>query len=86
MVDDIVTHKNMYIDSKKLTIQDGRDMEAKGTSRSQMMVLFGCLYLTGTLKGHHTNVTELWNSDGTETKILRDCMSYKIFLFFLCAV
>jgi hypothetical protein len=50
MVEDIVTHTNIYIESKRSTIKYCRDKEAKETSRAEIMALFGCLYLTGTKK------------------------------------
>ncbi|CAH2100889.1 unnamed protein product [Euphydryas editha] len=45
------------------------------------MAVFGALYMIGTKKGHHTNVLELWATDGTGMLLLRAPFSYKRFLF-----
>jgi hypothetical protein len=71
MVDDTVTHADIYIESERSTIQYCRDREAKETPKAEMVASFISLYLTGTKNGHHTNVIELWNSDGTRIEILR---------------
>jgi hypothetical protein len=52
-------------------VQYCKDREAKEISRAEMLALFECLYLMGTKKGHHTNVTEVWNLDGTGIEIFR---------------
>lgn len=50
------------------------------------MAYLGLLYLLAIKKLHHTNVKEIWTSDGTGITITRAVMSYKRFLFLTCCL
>lgn len=86
MIDDIVKYTNSYINIKKQSVEYTRDRDAKETSRTEMMALIGLLYLLGSKKLNHTNVLEIWTTDGTGIEIVRAVMSYKRFLFILRCV
>lgn len=81
MIDEIVNYTNVVIRGKGE--QFNRNRDCKETTREEFMALLGVLFLIGTKKGHHTNVRELWASDGSGMPILRAAMSYKRFLFLL---
>ena len=78
MIDKIIHCTNLQIECMKVKYK--RERDCKLTSREEIMALFGLLYLIGTKKGHHTNVEELWTSDGTGMDIVRSAMSYRRFL------
>ncbi|KAG8236658.1 hypothetical protein J437_LFUL014506 [Ladona fulva] len=76
MVEDIVKFTNLYIEHKCTEI-------GMPTSVTEILVLFGAVFLIAIKHGHHTNVLELWNPDGTGIIALRTIMSYRRFLFLL---
>lgn len=81
IVDEIVCCTNLYITQKVDRYTRMRDV--KETTREEYLALLGILFLIGTKKGSHTNVRELWATDGSGMPILRAAMSYKRFLFLL---
>lgn len=50
---------------------------------SEILALVGTLYLIGLKQSSHTNVSELWTTDGTGVPLLRCIMSSRRFLFLL---
>lgn len=50
---------------------------------AEILAVIGILYLIGLQQSGHTNVIDLWASDGTGMPILRTAMCYKRFLFLL---
>lgn len=60
-----------------------RDRDCNITSLAEMRAVIGMLYLIGLQQSGHTNVIDLWASDGTGIPILRAAMSYRRFLFLL---
>ncbi|KAG8234323.1 hypothetical protein J437_LFUL013063 [Ladona fulva] len=83
MVEDIVKFTNLYIERKCTEVNYSRDRDARVTSVTEILALFGALFLIAIKHGHHTNVLELWNPDGTGIIALRAIMSYRRFLFLL---
>lgn len=83
MVDDIIKYTNMYIESKRNTISYKRKRDCQNTTRCEILALIGTLFLIRTKKGSHTNVLELWATNGTGIQLLRAVMSYKRVLFLL---
>lgn len=83
MIEDIVKYTNTYIASKRISISYERERDCKDTTRCEILALIGILFLVGIKKGSHTNVLELWATNGTGIQILRAAMSYKRFLFLL---
>lgn len=83
MIDEIVKCTNIYIEYMKQFIVYTRDRDVKETTRTEIMALFGLLYLLGLKKLNHTNVLEIWTTDGSGMEIVRAVMSYKRFLFLL---
>lgn len=83
MIDEVVKCTNMYIQHKKTSVNYVKETDAKETTRDEIMALFGLLYILGTKKANHTNVSELWTTDGSGMQILRAVMSSKRFLFLL---
>lgn len=83
MIDEIVKCTNIYIEYMKQFIEYTRDRDVKETTPTEIMALFGLLYLLGLKKLNHTNVLEIWTTDGTGMEIVRAVMSYKRFLFLL---
>lgn len=81
MVDEIIYHTNSNI--KQKLDRYSRIRDARETTREEFLALLGLLFLIGTKKGHHTNVKELWASDGSGMPILRATMCYNRFLFLL---
>lgn len=79
MIDEIVECTNRHIMSIANNYE--RERDCKETNRSEIMALFGVLYLIGTKKGAHANVRELWATDGTGIPLIRAAMGYKRFLF-----
>ena len=75
MIDSIVLHTNKYIERMRAIVAHSRVRNIRETSTSEIMAVLRCLFLIGMRKGQHTNVLELWNSDGTEIEILRACMN-----------
>ena len=86
MIDEIVKFTNFYIGNKRATVNYERERDAKDTTRDEVLALLGLLYLIGVKKANHTNVTELWTTDGSGMEITRAIMSYKRFLFLLRCV
>lgn len=60
-----------------------RDRDCQETSMSEILALVGTLYLIGLKQSSHTNVSELWTTDGTGVPLLRCIMSSRRFLFLL---
>lgn len=83
MVDDIVKYTNIYIEYKRNAVSYERNRDCQDTTRCEILALIGTLFIIGTKKGSHTNVLELWATNGTGIQILRAVMSYKRFLFLL---
>ncbi|XP_055928585.1 piggyBac transposable element-derived protein 4-like [Argiope bruennichi] len=81
MIDEVIYCTNKYIQGVEAKYYQKPD--CKQTCRSEFMALMGLLYFIGTMKSQHTNVEQLWASDGTGIQILRAAMSYKRFLFLL---
>ncbi|KAG8233265.1 hypothetical protein J437_LFUL009975 [Ladona fulva] len=77
MVEDIVKFTNLYIGGKCTEVNYSRDRDARVTSVTEILALYGALFLIATKHGHHTNILELWNPDGTEIIALRAVMSYR---------
>ncbi|KAG8234317.1 hypothetical protein J437_LFUL013057 [Ladona fulva] len=86
MVEDIVKFTNLYIERKCTEVNYSRDRDARVTSVTEILALFGALFLIAIKHGHHTNVLELWNPDGTGIIAFRAVMSYRRFLFLLCCI
>lgn len=81
MLNTILRYTNLYINT--ISEKYGRDRDCLPTDRTELMALFGILYLIGLRKGNHANVQEIWASDGTGITIVRAAMSYRRFLFLL---
>ena len=81
IIAEIVKCTNKYMQG--IRHKFARERRCTETSRGEVMAMLGLLYLTGTRKGHHANIRELWTADGTVVQILRACMSYDRFLFLL---
>lgn len=83
MVDEIVRYTNIFIIRLRTGKKYLRERDCSETSKSEILALFGASVLIGIKHGHHTNVKELWNRDGTGIIALRALMSYNRFLFLL---
>ena len=81
MIEDITRFTNLYI----VSIQDSfqRERDAKQTTKDEMLAFIGLLFLCGVTRQSHTNVQDIWETDGTGIEIARACMSIKRFLFLL---
>ncbi|XP_069669317.1 piggyBac transposable element-derived protein 4-like [Periplaneta americana] len=86
IIDHIIRCTNLFIERKQIGTNFTRDRRFREVSRSEILALLGLLYLIGTKKGSHTNVLELWSSDGTGIQILRAYMSYDRFLQILRSI
>lgn len=84
MIEDIITFTNIHISSVQDNYQ--RERYAKLTTKDEIFALFGLLLLSGVKKQSHTNVQEIWETDGTGLEIFRACMSMKRFLFLLQSI
>lgn len=81
MIDEILHYTNQHIVS--IAHKFVRERDCLQSNRTEIMALFGVLYLIGTRKSGHANVRELWAKDGTGIPIIRAAMGYKRFLFLL---
>uniref|UniRef100_A0A1B6CEU0 PiggyBac transposable element-derived protein domain-containing protein n=1 Tax=Clastoptera arizonana TaxID=38151 RepID=A0A1B6CEU0_9HEMI len=81
MLDTILTYTNLYIDN--ISVKYTRERDCLPTTKTELMALFGVLYLLGLRKSNRANVQEIWASNGTGIQIIRAVMSYKRFLFLL---
>lgn len=61
MIDIIVHYTNKYIE----LIPDYERERDKKTTRTEILAVVGLLYLFGIKKANHTNVMEMWNTDGS---------------------
>ncbi len=86
IIDQVVHYTNIYIQRKRDEVNYSRERDGKLTSRSEIIALIGVLFLIGVKGGQHTNVCELWTTDGTGIMAVRSCMSSKRFLFLLRCV
>lgn len=81
MLNMMVQYTNIYIDS----IQDRftRERDAKKTDENEIKAFLGLLYLCGTHKSSHTNLKDLYATDGTGIDIFQKTMSRTRFLFLM---
>lgn len=84
LIDKIVEYTNIWIDLNKAEYV--RERDAKPTDKIEIKALLGLLYLAGLLKSSHTNLEDLWSSDGFGIEYFRLVMSIKRFKFLLRAL
>lgn len=81
LIEKIVQSTNALI-NKRIT-NFARERDCRPTDAKEIYALIGLLYLGGLYKSSHTNVKDLWSSDGTGMGIFHSTMSYKRFLLLL---
>ena len=81
MLDHITECTNIFITSIQVGFQ--RDTYAKITIKDELLAYIGLLFLSGVMKGNHTNLSDLWETDGTGIEEFRACMNIKRSLFLL---
>lgn len=80
----IVAYTNIWIRNKRDNYS--RDRDAKDVDIVELRAVIGLLYLAGTLKENHTNLKDLWASDGTGVERFRLTVSLSRFTFLLRAI
>nr|XP_012230277.1 PREDICTED: uncharacterized protein LOC105676739 [Linepithema humile] len=83
MLDEIITGTNLLIKRRRLSRTYSRCRDLNETTRTELLAVFGLLYLVGMKRASHTNLLELWADDGTGLEICRSTMNYRRFLFLL---
>lgn len=63
-----------------------RERDCQDTNIHEIRALFGLLYLTAMLKMNHTNVSDMWATDGTAPDYIRNVMRSNRFLLLLRAL
>nr|XP_015905033.2 uncharacterized protein LOC107437514 [Parasteatoda tepidariorum] len=81
MLNMMVENTNIYIES----IQERftRERDARKTDETEIKAFIGLLYLCGTHKSSHTNLKDLYATDGTGIDIFPKTMSRTRFLFLM---
>lgn len=83
-VDKIVEFTNIWINKNKDNYSRQRD--AKATDRAEIHAVIGLLYAAGLMKSSHTNLEDLWATDGFGVDYFGATMSIKRFKFLLRAI
>ncbi|UYV65868.1 hypothetical protein LAZ67_3005763 [Cordylochernes scorpioides] len=81
MVQKIVDCTNAYISNIKEHFS--RERDAKLTTVTEILALFGLLIMSGVKRAAHLTYKELWAVDGSGVEIVRAIMSQERFLFLL---
>ncbi|UYV73301.1 hypothetical protein LAZ67_10002611 [Cordylochernes scorpioides] len=81
MVQKIVDCTNAYI--SKIKEHFSRERDAKLTTVTEILALFGLLIMSGVKRAAHLTYKELWAVDGSGVEIVRAIMSQERFLFLL---
>ncbi|UYV83427.1 hypothetical protein LAZ67_23000974, partial [Cordylochernes scorpioides] len=81
MVQKIVDCTNAYISNIKEHFS--RERDAKLTTVTEILALFGLLIMSGVKRAAHLTYKELWAVDGSGVEIVRAIMSQDCFLFLL---
>ncbi|UYV67493.1 hypothetical protein LAZ67_5000897 [Cordylochernes scorpioides] len=81
MVQKIVDCTNAYMSNIKEHFS--RDRDAKLTTVTEILALFGLLIMSGVKRAAHLTYKELWAVDGSGVEIVRAIMSQERFLFLL---
>ncbi|UYV81889.1 hypothetical protein LAZ67_21000042 [Cordylochernes scorpioides] len=81
MVQNIVDCTNAYISNIKEYFS--RERDAKLTTVTEILALFGLLIMSGVKRAAHLTYKELWAVEGSGVEIVRAIMSQERFLFLL---
>lgn len=83
MIDHIVKHTNQKAEEnrKKYKRADRRDATYGDVDAEEMLAFFGLLYLAGVHKESHTNLNQLWATNGTGIELFQLVMSKERFRF-----
>jgi len=77
MLDEIIICTNLLIERRRLSRVYSRCKDLNETTRTELLAVFGLLYLVGMKRASHTNLLELWANDGTGLEICRSTMNYR---------
>lgn len=84
LVNNIVEFTNIWIEKNRSSYT--RDRDCKPTDAPELRAVLGLLYLSGVLKSSHTNLTDLWATDGLGVEYFKATMSLNRFRFLLRAI
>lgn len=84
VLEEITLHTNQRLNI--IRQNHTRESDVVGTNIQEMKALIGLLYLAGRMRASHTNVVDLWDTDGTGVELFRLVMPYKRFYLLLRAL
>lgn len=84
VLEEIVIFTNIWIRINREKYS--RERDAGDTTLTEIKAVFGLLYLAGTMKCSHTNLKDLWSTDGTGIERFRVTMNIRRFQYLLRAL
>lgn len=83
MINKIVEYTNLYIERRRSAGEYERHRDYKVTSRSEMMALFGILFMLLINKSNKADANRAWKTNGTGLMICRAAFGINRFRFLL---
>lgn len=83
MIDKIVEYTNLYIERRRSAREYVRNRDYKVTYRSEMMALFGILFMLSINKSNKADANRAWKTNGTGLMICRAAFGINRFRFLL---
>ena len=84
VIEEIVQFTNIQL--RKFRVNYARESDTADTNIDELKAVIGLLYLAGMLKSSHTNIQDLWCTDGTAPENFRLVMRYNRFYILLRAL
>lgn len=83
MIDKVAEYTNLYIERKRSVGKYARDRDYKITNRSEIMALFGILFMLSKNKSNKADANRAWKTNGTGLMICRAAFGINRFRFLL---